>query len=54
VTSRIARLEQLKGKKSFLGGVAGLLSMFRNLIEIRWIDLQFAKVQEWKGHVVKI
>jgi hypothetical protein len=33
--------------------VIGLFSMFGNLVEIRWIGLQYAKVQEWKGCVVK-
>jgi hypothetical protein len=34
--------------------VHGLLSMLQNSIEIRWIGLQYAKVEEWEGHVVKI
>jgi hypothetical protein len=43
-----------RGRKSSFGGLPELLSMFWNLIEIRWIGLQYAKVQEWKGHVIKI
>jgi hypothetical protein len=44
----------IEGGEKFFGEVAGLLSMFWNSIEIRWIGLQYAKVQEWKGCVVKI
>jgi hypothetical protein len=31
-------------KKALFGGESGLLSMFWNSIEIRWIGLQYAKV----------